>query len=115
MARGGGGMGNGGGNSRQKRVARRVQDRMADDLVEKVAQRLGEAKSGVAEQPAMDRDTDTFRTKLSAFWGSTPVWAAIGVLGGALGSQISLRLMYVGMWMLTVFEFMRVGFFERRL
>jgi hypothetical protein len=52
--------------------------------------------------------------KLSTFWGSTPVWGGIGVLVGAVASQLSLKLLFIAVWAVFVFEFTRVGFFTVR-
>lgn len=53
--------------------------------------------------------------KLSTFWGSTPVWGAMGVLIGAIGSQISLKFLLMAVWGTLWVEFVRVGFFPSRL
>src|SRR6266852_570826 len=54
-------------------------------------------------------------TKVSIFWGSTPVWGAIGVLIGAIASQISLKLLLLAVWATLWVEFVRVGFFPSYL
>ncbi len=53
--------------------------------------------------------------KLWKFWGSTPIWGGIGVLAGYFASQVSLKLLFVAVWGLFVFEFVRVGFFARTI
>lgn len=53
--------------------------------------------------------------KVSTFWGSTPVWGAMGVLIGAIGSQISLKFLLIAVWGTLWVEFVRVGFFPSRL
>jgi hypothetical protein len=53
--------------------------------------------------------------KFSTFWGSTPIWTGIGVLIGAMASQLSLKLLFVAVWGIFVFEFVRVGFFKEKV
>jgi hypothetical protein len=57
----------------------------------------------------------TTRNSLSTFWGSTPVWGAIGVLIGAIAAQISLKLLFVAAWAVLFMEFIRAGFFRSPL
>src|ERR1700685_2817244 len=53
--------------------------------------------------------------KLSTFWSSTPLWGGIGVLVGAIASQLSLKLLFVAVWGVFLFEFIRVGFFPGKV
>lgn len=101
-----------GGNSQQRKKAKKAQERMANDLADKIAKRL-EPKSTTSEE-SPKTEAVTLRTRLSGFWGSTPVWGGIGILVGAIASQVSLKLLFAAVWGIFLFEFVRVGFFARR-
>jgi hypothetical protein len=53
--------------------------------------------------------------KLWTFWGSTPVWGGIGVIAGAIASQLSLKLLFVAVWGIFLFESIRVEFFSGKV
>jgi hypothetical protein len=53
------------------------------------------------------------QSKLHDFWTSTPSWAAVGAMIGALASNISLWLIVVAAWVIVCIDFIRVGFFSR--
>jgi hypothetical protein len=50
--------------------------------------------------------------RISTFWRSTPIWGGLGVLSGAIASQLSLKLLFVAVWGIFLFEVIRVGFFS---
>jgi hypothetical protein len=55
--------------------------------------------------------------KVGAFWVSTPVWGAIGVLIGAVASQVSLKFLFLGVWGVLWFheakKTKRIGLFRK--
>lgn len=57
---------------------------------------------------------ETIRSKIGTFWGSTPFWAVIGMVIGAIAAQISLKSLFFAAWLITLAEFVRVGFFENK-
>jgi hypothetical protein len=105
-----------GGNSHQRKMARRAEERIAEQVAQRVAQQI-EAKSATSAVPPSDEEWSarSLREKMVSFWGSTPIWGAIGVLIGEMVSQLSIRLLFFAVWAVVFVEFVRVGFFERRL
>lgn len=97
------------GSSGQRRKARQAEERIAANIVRELSSDSGKTLPRSPEPPLEERQT----SKFSAFWGSTPVWGAIGVLIGAIASQLSLKLLFVAAWGIFLFEFIRVGFFKR--
>jgi hypothetical protein len=106
----------GGGNSHQRKMAKKAEERIAEEVAKKVAEQL-ETKSATSSvlMPNTKESVPSFSSKLGSFWGSTPIWGAIGVLIGAIVSQVSIRLLFIVVWAVVFMEFVRVGFFERRL
>jgi hypothetical protein len=104
----------GGGNSHQRKMARRAEERIARKVADDVVQQI---ESRSATSTIISKRTKepprSLRERLGSFWGSTPIWGAIGVLIGAIVSQLSIKLLFIGVWVVVLMEFVRVGFFER--
>ena len=109
--------GNPGGNSRQRKKAKKSEERIVDEVAKRLSLYRETDTSPPAasskEQQPMGQEI-SIRQKSSAFWGSTPVWGGIGVLIGAIASQLSLKLLFVAVWAVFIAEFIRVGFFKQR-
>jgi hypothetical protein len=75
-----------GGNSHQRKVAKRAQARQSAaikiEVLEEVDRKLKSARN------------TTDKSRLGELFRSTPVWGAIGVLFGAIASQISIKLIF---------------------
>jgi len=67
----------------------------------------------IHEEPTATNPTP--RKKFAELWASTPVWGIIGVLVGAIVSQISLNLIFALTWAVLCFEFVRLRIFESKL
>jgi hypothetical protein len=92
------------GNSRQRKSQKKVEER----LVNAVTEKLGAMPTDVGRPP-----TRTLRKKATEFWTNTPIWGVIGVIGGLYVSQVSRQLLFLSVWIIFVFEFIRVRFFIR--
>ncbi|HWF38468.1 MAG TPA: hypothetical protein VG322_08115, partial [Candidatus Acidoferrales bacterium] len=107
----------GGGNSHQRKMAAKAKERMADEVTERVLQKI-EANPIAARAPNTNVEpkitSPSIKEKLGVFWGSTPVWSAICLLIGAYASQVSLKLLWFGAWVVLSSEIWRVRFFEGR-
>jgi hypothetical protein len=90
-----------GGNSHQRKMARKADDRLANNLAEKIVGRLG-------IQP------DTLRVRLLRFWRSTPVWGVLGILAGAALSHLTFDFLFVGGWIALSYEVIRARLFSNR-
>ncbi len=53
--------------------------------------------------------------KIGVLWGSTPLWAAIGMIAASLLAHISQAITFALVWLVVFAEVIRVGFFRRRL
>ena len=90
-----------GGNSHQRRSKKRLDQSVADALL-----RLGPHPTA-----AGDRSTEAQAPpkeashKWANLWRSTPIWGAIGVLAGTLLAQVSVILVFVGVWLVFCIEF----------
>jgi len=95
-----------GGNTHQRRLAKRGEERIAKEVTDRVLEEI--------EVKQVEPMPEKVSSKLATFWGSTPIWGGIGLLIGAIASQLSLKLLFVAVWGIFVFEFLRVGFFKQR-
>ena len=53
------------------------------------------------------------KIKFAKIWNSTPAWGAIGMLIGAVASQISISLLCFGVWCVLCAEFIHIKIAER--
>ena len=86
----------GGGNSHQRAVA--------------AASGMTIPPRKLVEEPSSNPPTT--RSKLETFWSSTPVWGVLGLLGGAMISILSLKIVFGLAWAVLCFEFVRIRVFE---
>lgn len=92
------GMDSGGGSSQDRRRFTRLADRVAKALE-------GRMDTSMSAHPVEEKHP---QRKMAEFWGSTPAWGALGVMCGALVSQISLKIIFVIFWAVIVGEFIRI-------
>lgn len=104
---------NSGGNSRQRKQTKRAEQRIADEVAKRLSPQTGNISSLQAAIPEVMPQRGLKET-IHTFWQSTPIWGGIGVLIGMVASQLSLKMVYIAVWGVFLFEFVRVGFFRRR-
>jgi len=95
-----------GGSSHQRKVVKKV--------IKKALEEGLQAHLPVAAPKSSDEERPTVWQKIGHFWGSTPIWGGLALLIGVVASQLSLKLLFVAVWGVFVFEFMRAGFIRTK-
>src|ERR1700722_18757099 len=92
-----------GGSSRQRRRNQRIEKE-----VQKVLSRQQQKQQDLPA-PALKHPG-----KLILLWRSTPVWRALGVLAGALLSQVSVNILFIFVWIVVCAEFVSLRISEKK-
>ena len=98
-----------GGNSHQRKMERKAEERIR----KAVEDNLRQAPVIAAQPPVREPEKSTIWQKVGRYWGSTPVWGVIGMLFGAIASQVSLRLLFIIAWGALFAEFVRIRLFTK--
>jgi hypothetical protein len=108
-------MGGYSGNSKQRKQAKKADERIKGMVRNELERISGKDIPGTegSLQPQHGKGADT-KEKLRTFWSSTPFWAVLCMLVGAVGSQLSLNLLFFIGWAVVLFEFIRMGFVDSR-
>jgi hypothetical protein len=101
------------GNSHQRKMVKKAEERIAKAVTGRVLENMETPihSSSDGVEPVPPR----LSSKLGTFWGSTPAWTGIGMLVGVFAPLLSLQLLFVGVWGIFFFEFIRVGFFKGKV
>ena len=99
------------GQQRKKYATQTLRDMQDPEKVHVLRTLLGSTEREKETAPVRPEST---KEKLWGLWSSTAGGAAICLLIGAYVSQLSLHLLYVGVWGVLFFEALRVRLFETR-